>query len=169
MARLQVPLSAGTERALAALTARRNDCIVSLSGHLARSVSCEQVGADGYLLLVASPPRAGLVTQRQTFVRRYHCLAVVRDLRRSCGSKKLSAEVTNSPKKKRPGPLELGGEPGRGLSLQSGSNIGLVRSACGRDVGGGESQSLSHIIGPIPLSRSAPFRGFVRLRQRFVR
>src|SRR6516165_2515185 len=35
-----LPLSAETERALAALMARRNDCIVSLSGYLARSVSC---------------------------------------------------------------------------------------------------------------------------------
>jgi hypothetical protein len=34
MARRQVPLSAETERALAALKARRNDCIVSLSGYL---------------------------------------------------------------------------------------------------------------------------------------
>ena len=163
MARLQVPLSAGTERALAALTARRNDCIVSLSGHLARSVSCEQVGADGYLLLVASPPRAGLVTQRQTFVRRYHCLAVVRDLRRSCGSKKLSAEVTNSPKKKRPKPLELGGEPGRGLSLQSGSNIGLsslcMWERCWRRR---EPFLFPTSSGRYRLVALTPFRGFVR-------
>jgi hypothetical protein len=57
------------------------------------------------------------------------------DLRRRCavgGRHELTEE-------KRPRPLELGGEPGRGLSLQSGSDIGLVRSACGRDVGGGES------------------------------
>src|SRR5262249_59291167 len=60
------------------------------------------------------------------------------DLRRGCavgGGYELAEE-------KRPRPLELGGEPGRGLSLQSGS---FVRSACGSDVGGGESHfSLPH-------------------------
>jgi hypothetical protein len=43
------------------------------------------------------------------------------DLRRRCavgGGHELT-------ERKRPRPLELGGEPGRGLSLQSGSNIGL--------------------------------------------
>jgi hypothetical protein len=45
-----------------------------------------------------------------------------------------------------------------GPKSQSGSNIGL-RSAYGRDVVGGDPSSLSHIIGPIPLSRSDPLRG----------
>jgi hypothetical protein len=92
------------------------------------------------------------------------------DLRRRCGSKNLSAEAKNSPKKKGPGRLELGSEPGRGLSLQSGSNIGLVRSAWGRDVGGGESHFLCPTSsGRYRLVAVTPCRGFVRVRQRFVR
>jgi hypothetical protein len=108
-----------------------------------------------FTLLSRSAPRAGLVPFRQTFVCRCHCLAAVRSA--------TQVRCQRRPRthgRKRPRPLELGGEPGRGLSLQSGSNIGL-RSLCmwERCWRKREPFSLSHIIGPIPLSRSDPLPG----------
>ena len=127
--------------------------------------ACSPVAKKSLTLLSRLAPRAGLVTQRQTFVRRRHC-------RWRCGSPASGAicdagavarTCWRRPRthgRKRPRPLELGGEPGRGLSLQSVSTIGLsslcMWERCWRRR---EPFSLSHIIGPIPLSRSDPLPG----------
>jgi len=115
-------------------------------------------------LLSRFAPCAGFVALRQTFVLGCHC-------RRRCGEPGSGAicgaaavarncrRRPRTPRRKRPRPLELGGEPGRGLSLQSGSNIGLVCSACGRDVGGGESHFLTPTSSAVRLSRSDPLPG----------
>jgi hypothetical protein len=91
------------------------------------------------------------------------------DLRCRCGSKKLSAEATNSPKKKAPA-VGAGGRARPGPKFAERIEHRPLRSACGRDVGGGESHLLSATSsGRYRLVALTPFRGFVRLRQRFVR
>jgi hypothetical protein len=126
-------------------------------------------------LLSRFAPRAGLVIQRQTFVRCCHCRwrygspgsgAI-------CGAAAVARNCRRRPRthgRKRPRPLELGGEPGPGPKFAERIEH-RPRSLCmwERCWRRREAFSLSHIIGPIPVSRSDPFRGFVRLRQRFVR
>ena len=81
------------------------------------------------------------------------------DLRRSCGSKKLSAEATNSPKKKAP-TVGAGGRarPGPKFAerIEHRPRSLCMWERCWRRR---EPFSLSHIIGPIPLSRSDPLPG----------
>jgi hypothetical protein len=56
--------------------------------------------------------------------------------------------------------------PGQGLSWQ---NRPLHYAVVGENVGGDPFFSLTHILGPTPLSRLDPVLGFVRSRQTFAR
>jgi hypothetical protein len=81
------------------------------------------------------------------------------DLRRRCGSKKLSAEATNSRKKKAPA-VGAGGRARPGPKFAERIvHRPLFALHVGEMLEEERAISLSHIIGPIPLSRSDPLPG----------
>src|SRR5262249_44019355 len=90
-----------------------------------------------------------------------------------CGAAAVARNCRRRPRthgRKRPRALELGGEPGRGLSLQSGSNIGLSSLCMWERCWRRREPFLSPTSsGRYRLVALTPFRGFARLRQRFVR